>query len=131
MNNIKIINTYEFVEESVLSSDNNLLGQTGDDYYLVEYQVEFSVLAYDKEFLVIFQSEERNDSMKAYCQYGVASGINYGCDADESYKLELYLDEIKEGLGEEVGSFLNKEARKLAKFHFDYLTSEMETNNEG
>lgn len=59
------------------------------------YQFEVSVTnqaGKEKEFTVAYQPEERNNGMKNYSGYDVATAGSYGYDADESSELEEFCD---------------------------------------
>lgn len=69
----------------------------GSELGLGAWQIEFDVEVTNQEndtkkFTVVFQPEERSDGMKNYSGYDVAPATLYGCDADESGKLEAFCD---------------------------------------
>lgn len=68
---------------------------------LIGFQVDISILVSNllgdtKAFTIIFQNENRTDGIMAYSDYGMDTANKFGCDADESAKLESFLDETEE-----------------------------------
>lgn len=59
------------------------------------FQVDFDIEVkhgMGVDFHIVFQNIERNDGMKAYGLFDMMPAIQFGCDADESHKLEVLLD---------------------------------------
>lgn len=67
-----------------------------DTIELIGYQVDIRVRTCGREFLVVFQSAERRDGMKAYNGYEVDHGL---CDACQYLELADLLGEDSEFLG--------------------------------
>lgn len=60
------------------------------------FQVDFDVIAIKDEneagFHVVYQSLERSDNIKAYSGIEMEKATIYGCDADQSYDLLIFMD---------------------------------------
>lgn len=117
---VDILKTQTFDELAELVEFNNSI--TVHDKVLDGYQVEFDISATNSEgetktFHIIYQNVERYDSMTAYNGYEMTEATQYGCDADESRKLEVFMN-WDSGIFESMRSAANE----LAKEHFEYLS---------
>lgn len=89
------------------------------------YEVQFKVLAYHKEnddfkyksFLVVLQSHDRLDNIRAYNGYEMCFANSYGSDWDESLELSTFLEDA--ATSEEDTKYfmvyLEKEASRYCK----------------
>ena len=117
LKNLNVVITDLYIHEddvkiSVLdNSANNALSCI--DELTIQYTIEHN----GNEFLIAFQSEERNNGMKAYSGYDLNFGIIYGYDADESQEFEEYMLELEHGENEHerIISLLLKDAKSKAK----------------
>jgi hypothetical protein len=83
------------------------------------YQVDFDInvtlkSGNSKNFHIVFQSLDRSDNMRAYSSSEMSTAAKYGCDADESVKLDNFT-----GYDEEIIEHLKNNAEKLCKEYFD------------
>ena len=67
--------------------------------------------------LIVFQSDERTDNMRAYGSSEMRSACVFGCDADEIEDLTDFLEDEGES-AEEVDNLLNDRAEELCREWF-------------
>ena len=48
------------------------------------FQVDFDIVFQTEEYHIVFQTEDRNDNMRAYSSCGMSTASSFGCDADQS-----------------------------------------------
>ncbi len=95
---------------------------TSEDVGLGAFDYEFTVEVTHgetKRFVVIFQTEERFDGMRAYSGYEMTTGASYGHDGDESPELIAFC-----GGDKKIVDDLNMLAEQVAKERLAELTSE-------
>jgi len=101
----------EILETTIITANDSMLNalsdiggvlSDGEEKGLDAFEVSFSIVHDSIEYNIVFQTEERNDSLKYYNGYEMTTASKYGCDADESEKFlhdceydESYLDKLE------------------------------------
>ncbi|NLD93001.1 MAG: hypothetical protein GX639_10065 [Fibrobacter sp.] len=118
-NSLKILKeeAFEDMAEIALKYGQGCNYETGRcvDGYQVDFDVEVTLKTGETEkFHIVFQSLDRSDNMRAYSSSEMSTAAKYGCDADESVKLNNFT-----GYDEEIIEILQDKAEKLCKEWFD------------
>ena len=117
MTNVKIVKTEIFSENAIVieSPEQNVIG----DYRLADNQIQFTVKADGKEYLIVFQSEDPSCITGNTCCHGMTTALKFGVDLDQSDELTEYLD-----YDETFVYSLEKIADNLAKDLYNELVLE-------
>jgi hypothetical protein len=118
-NSLEILKTETFVDnaEIVPKYGQGCNYETGKcvEGFQVDFDIKVSLKSGEfKQFHIVFQSLDRSDNLRAYSSSEMSTAAKYGCDADESVKLDNFT-----GYDEEIIEHLKNNAEKLCKEYFD------------
>jgi len=108
-------------------SDNSKLVEINNEKFLSCFQVDLLIEVTNKfgktmGFNISLQSEEIDNRLRSYCNWGMITSADYGNDGDESRLLESWLEDTdEEKFYDDIINNCEVEAEILAKDEYDTL----------